>query len=576
MSRSRWFAVLLIASLPAGAQDWAQWGRSAQHTSTTNAVGQQAGRLLEDVIYDPFVDAEKSDPNSAGDLLVHYQVPLLDGSNVFMEFKSGVYTGIAHWETQIWNEKRLKWVRGRLREQWSFRSDWKPAPYGSFRSGNGPGWEPVFHAALSGGAIYIPGAGGSVFKLNKTNGRLVARISPFGPALDPNIFLSGPITADTKGNVYYNVLQLDAAKPWDVDVVNSWLVKVMPNNTFLTATFASLTPGAPGGKDQCPGVFNAGDLPYPPSPNAVPPPPPVICGSQRPGLNSAPAVAPDGTIYTVSVAHLWSRTAYLVAANNDLSPKWISAMSDRLQDGCNVLLPPNGQPGGCRAGAVTGVDPAQNRPGAGRIIDDMSSSPVVAPDGAIFFGAYTRYNYSQGHLMKWSPGGEFLAAYPFGWDDTPAIFAHDGTYSLVTKDNQYSVGSYCDDEAVCPPDRTGTNPGFPEAYFMTRLNADLEVEWRWQNSNPLSCTRDAHGQVSCVSDHPAGFEWCVNAPAVDRNGVVYSNSEDGNVYVIGSDGTLREHLFLNLALGAAYTPLSIALDGKVYAQNDGHLFVVGK
>jgi len=266
-----------------------------------------------------------------------------------------------------------------------------------------------------------------------------------------------------------------------------------------------------------------------------------------------------------------------VAVNNDLSPRWISALSDRLHDGCNVLLPPNGQPGGCRAGAATGVDPAQNRPGAGRVVDDTSSSPVVAPDGAIFFGAYTRYNYSQGHLMKTSPGGQFLAAYPFGWDDTPAIFVHDGTYSLLTKDNQYGgIGSYCDDESACPGDRSGTNPAYPEAYFMTRLNADLEVEWRWQNSNPLSCSRDSHGHVTCVSDHPFGFEWCVNAPAVDRNGVVYGNSEDGNVYVIRSDGTLREHLFLNLALGAAYTPLSIALDGKVYVQNDGHLFVVGK
>ncbi|HSS77702.1 MAG TPA: hypothetical protein VLV54_13275 [Thermoanaerobaculia bacterium] len=571
MRRGPWLALFLIAGLPAQAQDWAQWGRNAQHTSTTNAVGQRAVRLLADVVYDPFVNAEKS----FGDLLVHYQVPLLDGNSVFMEFKSGAFTGITHWETQVWNEKRLKWMGGRLKAQWSFKSDWKPAPFGSFLTGNGPSWEPVFHAALSGAFIYVPGAGGSVFKLNKTNGRLVARISPFGPSLDPNTFLSGPITTDSKGNAYYNVLKLDATDPWDVDVVNSWLVKVLPNNTFRTATYASLTHGAPQGTDQCPGVFDTAALPWPPSPNAVPPP--VICGSQRPGLNSAPAVAPNGTIYTVSVSHLWSRSAYLVAVNNDLSPKWISSMSDRLHDGCNVLLPPNGQPGGCRAGAATGVDPAQNRPGAGRIHDDVSSSPVVAPDGAIFYGAYTRYNYSQGHLMKWSPSGEFLAAYPFGWDDTPAIFVHDGTYSLITKDNQYGgIGSYCNDETACPSDRTGTNPAFPEGYFMTRLNADLEVEWRWQNTNPLSCTRDAHGHVSCVSDHPDGFEWCVNAPAVDKNGVVYSNSEDGNVYVIRADGTLREHLFLNLALGAAYTPLSIVLDGKVLAQNDGHLFVVGK
>jgi len=32
---------------------------------------------------------------------------------------------------------------------------------------------------------------------------------------------------------------------------------------------------------------------------------------------------------------------------------------------------------------------------------------------------------------------------------------------------------------------------------------------------------------------------------------------------------------LQLALGAAYTPLTIGPDGKIYTQNDGHLFVVG-
>ncbi len=568
------FAVLLLAGLPAWSQSWPQWGRNAQHTNATSAVGQPADAMLDDVIYDPFVAAEMADPNAAPDLLVHYQVPLLDGNSVYMEFKSGTYTDITHWETQIWNEKRLDWNHGHLSEVWSFQSDWKPVPYASFNTGSGPAWEPVFHAALSGNFIYVPGAGGSVFKVNKSNGTLVTRIAPFGNTLNQNTFLSGPITVDGAGNVYYDVIKLKPNNPWDVDVVNSWLVKVTAGGTVSTATIASLTPGTPGGTDNCLGVFDTADLPFPPSPTAVPPP--VPCGSQRIAVNSAPAVAPDGTIYIITVAHLWSREGYIVAANSNLSPKWHTSLRDRFHDGCNVLLPPNGAPGGCRAGATTGVDPAQNRPGAGRVIEDNTASPVVAPDGSIFYGTYTRYNYAQGHLMKFSPSGQFLTAYPFGWDDTPALFTHDGTYSILTKDNHYGdVGSYCNDDTICPPDRTGTNPAYPEAYFITRLNANLQPEWSWQNTNTLSCSRDDHGHVTCVSDHPAGFEWCVNAPAVDRNGNTYANSEDGGLYVIRNDGTLRDHLFLKLALGAAYTPISIAPDGRILTQNDGHLYVVG-
>jgi len=223
-----------------------------------------------------------------------------------------------------------------------------------------------------------------------------------------------------------------------------------------------------------------------------------------------------------------------------------------------------------------GVDPAENLPGAGRVLDDSTSSVVIAPDGSLFYGAYTRYNYAQGHLMKFSSTGAFLAAYEFGWDDTPSLYVHDGTYSIVTKDNHYGdTGSYCNTEAWCPADRTASNPAYPEQYFISRLSANLTLESRYQNTNTLSCTRQPNGQVTCVSDHPFGFEWCVNAPVVDANGVAYVNSEDGGLYVLNTDSSLRGHLFLRLAIGAAYTPLSMSSDGKIFTENFGDLFVVG-
>ena len=129
----------------------------------------------------------------------------------------------------------------------------------------------------------------------------------------------------------------------------------------------------------------------------------------------------------------------------------------------------SGTPGGCRSGAIRGVDPADNTRGAGRVIDDSSSSPAIAPDGSIFYGAYTRYNYSQGHMMHFSASGAFLNAYRFGWDITPAIYAHSGTYSLVTKENHYDTpGSYCDYLSICPNVRSADDPQGYSSFSSTR------------------------------------------------------------------------------------------------------------
>jgi len=104
----------------------------------------------------------------------------------------------------------------------------------------------------------------------------------------------------------------------------------------------------------------------------------------------------------------------------------------------------------------------------------------------------------------------------------------------------------------------------------------MNVEWQFRSTNTQSCQRHSDGSTSCVSDHPNGFEWCINAPVVDSGGVVYANSEDGNLYAIGQGGTLKANIFLDLALGAAYTPLALVSNGKIYTENKGTLFVVGQ
>ena len=557
----RIFIALFVVSAASANAQWLQWGRDPQHTGVSSAAAQPLTSILDAFGYDPFVSDEVF--AGGGDLFVHYQAPIVDGDDVFMETKAGVFNA-ADWRSQTWNLNHSRWVNGRLADQWTTPTDWKAAP--PFDGGGGPQFEPVFHALVNANGVFMPASGGTIVQVDRNSGAIVKRINPFS-SIDSSIYVTGPLTSDANGNIYYNAIQFNTATPYSSDVRGAWLVKVNASGVASRVAYSDITPGTPRASDMCIAAFTSA-LPWPPSPTAVPES--IPCGSQRPGLNVAPAIGADGTIYTVSRAHFDSRYSSMVAVNPNLTPKWITSMRDRFNDGCNVIIPPNGTAGGCRAGAITGVDPADNTRGAGRVVDDASSCPVVAPDGSVFYGAFTQYNYGQGHMMHFAPDGTYLGNYSFGWDITPAIDPHGATYSLITKENHYvEAGTYCGDEGSCPPAR-------PEAYFITSLSPSLAVvEWQFKSTNTQSCHRNSNGTISCESDHPNGFEWCVNAPAVDRFGRTYVNSEDGFVYAIDSTGHEVGHLFLQLALGAAYTPLSIDAVGRVYTQNAGVLFVVG-
>jgi hypothetical protein len=593
----------MVNPQPSNAAFWGQWGANPQHSGMVNVAAQGTAHQLADIVYDQFVPMEQAESLpvfGAADLVAHYQATITDGNDVYMIVKTGKYTpcnpagdwqngtacGPNAWQSIIWNEARFSWVNGKLVQIWSYQSDWKPEPNAvNFSQGFGGlgGWEPVFHAVDANNFIYVPGANGAVWKVEKIGGTSVSHITPVFGGLDTNVataFVSGPLTADAQGNIFYNVIALrNMGSPWDVeDVAGAWLVKIAPNDSATMVSYATLLPTAPAGTaTTCPGRFGGGDaLPFPPTLGATPNT--VLCGSQRPGVNIAPVIATDGSVITASRAHFDGMQSYLIAVKPDLSgTKWVASLQNILHDGCGFLVsisgPANMDPNSCRNGTTPGVDPTTNAPGSAVIVDQGSSSPTALPDGSVLFGVLDHYNYARGHLLKFDSTGTFQASYDFGWDSTPGVYSHGGTYSIVIKDNHYGASAYCGrNSPICA--------GTPQVFYITQLDATLTPEWKFQSTNTMSCTSNPNGPPTCVSDHPNGFEWCINMPAIDVNGNVYVNSEDGNIYVLpqGNSGifaTPASNMFLNLAIGAAYTPLSIGPDGRLYTQNDGHLFVVG-
>src|SRR5262245_10459173 len=180
---------VLLALGVVEAQFWPQWALNARHTGQVGVAGQAINRILTSVTYDPLVPDELA--ANDGDLLAHYQVPLIDNDRVFMEFKSGAYNK-NRYSTQIWGERGFQWRNGQLVQRWSFTSDWTaPGSQADF-------WEPVFHGVLANRSVYVPGAGGTLFRLNEATGAVLARINPFGGKIDPAIIVAGVPSADRK------------------------------------------------------------------------------------------------------------------------------------------------------------------------------------------------------------------------------------------------------------------------------------------------------------------------------------------------------------------------------------------
>jgi len=398
------------------------------------------------------------------------------------------------------------------------------------------GWIPAYNPCVGTGPLgtrmYFAGAGGTIWHIDNPDSNThgppirevfytsLANYNANAAAYNNTIFVNTPITADAAGNIYFG-FRVQGTAPLPLNTTQSGYARISSTGsaTFVLAITAA----------------NNDD----PSISLV-------------THNLAPALSNDGnTLYVVVRSASSSAYAYLVGLNAaNLQPKYSIFLRDPRNSSNGAIISDNG-----------------------------TASPMVAPDGDVYFGVLAPGTGSRGFLLRFS-GDLSVTKTPgaFGWDYTPGIVpassvpSYTGTssYLLFCKYNNYPFGDGSDGNgvnrvALLDPNATQIDP-HPSAPGLVETREVLTVI----------------GPTPDVEADPGTFplavrEWCINAPAVNpATNSVFFTSEDGRSYRWNlATNTLDQAVMLNFGIGQPYVPTVIGPDGTVYTLNGGTFFAIG-
>ena len=406
---------------------------------------------------------------------------------------------------------------------WQFDSDYRLAP--------GFSWTPSYGPALTpAGRLYIAGGGGTVLYTDNVDTpgahaftRLafydIANYNHTPAAFDADIQICSPLTSDSHGNIFFG-FRATGANPLGIV---SGFARIDPSGSgsYVTAAAATSEPAA------------------------------------ITTMNCTPALSNDEQ--TVYVA--MRRTGAIAT-----SPRYLVALdATTLATQAKVVL----------------VDPYTVPTTNASLPDDGTASPMVAPDGRVFFGILERpfaSNGQRGWLLQFSPSlVQINPPGAFGWDNTPSIVpasavpSYTGTspYLLMAKYNNYA-GS-----GVAP---IAIGDGVNELAILDPNDSQVDVRSGRTIMKEVLTIAGVTPDQDAIAFYPnAVREWCINSAVVDPfRRCVLAGSEDGVLYRWDlTTNTFSESKVLTPGLGEAYTPTLIGRDGKVYAINNATLFAVG-
>lgn len=515
---------LFLAALPASI--WHGYGHDPQHSALSAVASQELNRIH----WSAPVDLNPQQSAYEGELLIHYGSPAVTAANtVLLPVKTSAAEGF---EVQALNGATGTLLYTLATDYTMPPHVWVP-PYGIVLSTRG-----LLHEGLlqqPGGArerpsrvrlserLYYPGAGGTVYYRDQVD-------SATGP-MGQIAFYGNELYAANSG-AFNNAVQISTPLTADgLGNIYFGFVVQGPNPASLTSGIARISSDGKGTWMSASG-FAGGDS-----------------SIVQVALNCAPALSPDQrTLYFAVSDGMHYGSGYLVSADStSLAP------IARAQ-----LLDPRGGP------AI--------------VTTDSSASPMVGPDGDVYYGVLENNCCSSHNGRGWmlhfdasltqtkTPGS-------FGWDDTPSLVPANlvpsyhgaSAWLILVKYNNY-VG-------------LGTGDGVNKLAVLDPNGAQQDE----YSSTPVQVMQEVLTVTGVTSEPVPGFpnavrEWCINSAAIDpftKSALV--NSEDGVLYRWDfTTNTLSQRLRLSAGLGEAYTPVIVGADGTVYAINDATLFAVGE
>jgi hypothetical protein len=517
----------------ASAQQWGMYGGNPQHTGEVpNGV-----QTMNSILWQTPIDL--SPPYNGGDLLVHYGCPTIStGGTVVLAVRNGGTNGFPTSNDTYQIEGHSIVDGSTIYTQTSDYVDWMSHD-----------WTPVMATAIdSNDVLYYPGAGGTIYQRSSANS---------ASATTTQFCFYGLSNYQANPTAFNNAVQIDT--PIVVDSSNNIYFGFYVDSSFYTDS--NNTPGLKNGiaKITSTGVATWVAIDS-------------VTGDTGDEIqtNCEPAISNDGLhLYAATKLSLWYNYA---------DPKLIELNTADLStvNTVNLTIPVSNP-----------VDPSA----FAYVMDDGTSSPMVGPDGDVYFGVWYT-NISRGFMLHFS--GDLTTpktAGAFGWDDTAAVvpstivpgYTGTSTYLICTKYNNYAdTGAYGDGSnkiAILDPNAAETytiqygtdNPGgIMVGDNVSGTTTGASYQTMQEVIALLGITPNTSEGLEGVR------EWCVNTVAIDIPGKgAVVNSEDGHTYRWDfTTNAITDNLNLEPPTGEAYTPTLASKDGIAFSVNNATVFAM--